>query len=75
MKEETTRDTKPSNGWVVEIETGCWLTTWPGDPGRTLAIENAGRYKTRRTAECALRQAREFRPLVDAKIYRFVNMD
>jgi hypothetical protein len=74
MNTETPKNREPLYGaatcWVVEIETECWLAPWQGDPGRTLRLENAKRYKSQHAAECALRRARKFRPLVYAKIYQ-----
>lgn len=34
----------------------CWLAPWSGDPGRTVVLENAKRYKTRKTAMVAARR-------------------
>ena len=45
-------------GWVVEIETECWRAPWQGDPGRTLLLANAKRYKSEHAANYALRKAR-----------------
>lgn len=58
------------DGWVVEIEPGCWLAPWEGDPGRTLLLANVKRYKSAREANCALRRARTIRPLKYAKVYQ-----
>jgi hypothetical protein len=55
--------------WVVEIETGLWLATWVGDPGRTLLPQNARRYNSISSATMGLAMARRFRPFLDAKIY------
>lgn len=44
--------------FVAEISEGCWLAPWEGDPGRTVVIANAKRYKTWLAAEVALKKAR-----------------
>ena len=31
----------------------CWLAPWGGDPGRTVVLANAKRYKTERGAKAA----------------------
>jgi len=59
-----------NNGWVVEIQPGCWLATWNGDPGRTELREYARQYKSAHAAECALRAARRYRPLEGALVYQ-----
>lgn len=32
---------------------GWWIAEWVGDPGRTLKLENAKAYETKRGAKCA----------------------
>lgn len=54
--------------YVVEIQEGCWLAVWKGDPGRTLVFTWAKVYKTERGAKIALGMARRYRPLKNAKI-------
>lgn len=56
--------------YVVEIQKDCWLANWNGDPGRTLLLENAKRFKTYSAAEKALDKAREYRKLEFAKIHK-----
>lgn len=48
--------------YVVQLEHGCWIADWDGDPGRTLRIENASRFDTISDATKALMEARKFRP-------------
>ena len=54
--------------YVVELQDGCWLADWPGDPGRTIVFENAKVFKTFLSAEKALNKARLCRPLKDSCI-------
>jgi hypothetical protein len=56
-------------GFVVELQTGCWLAEWRGDPGRTLKLENAKRYATEVDAIRAKALARRLREFPDATIY------
>jgi hypothetical protein len=60
----------PVSGWVVQIQPGVWLAPWRGDPGRTLVIESAKQFKTAHAGECALRQARRWRPFAGAFVYQ-----
>lgn len=49
--------------WIVELDKGCWLAPWGGDPGRTLVRESAKKYRSEHAANCAmLRAKRVFRP-------------
>jgi acyl carrier protein len=54
--------------FVVELEKGVWVAPWIGDPGRTLKIENAKRFKRRNHARYGLKMARKYRPFLKAKI-------
>lgn len=56
--------------WIVELQPGCWLATWSGDPGRTLIKTSARRYATERGARIALGIARRIRPgyFLNAKV-------
>lgn len=45
---------------IVELEEGCWLAPWRGDPGRTLVRESAKRFKSARAARAALARHRAF---------------
>jgi hypothetical protein len=56
--------------WVVELQDGLWLSTWRGDPGRSLVVTSAQGYKTERGAKIALGKARRWSPFKDARIYR-----
>jgi len=37
--------------FIVELEKGVWIAQWIGDPGRTLSIKYAEKFKTKRQAE------------------------
>lgn len=52
------------NQYVVKIGIGknCFLSSISGDPGRTLRIGNAKRYKTENAAKAALTRARNNNP-------------
>ena len=63
-------NTCEATGWVVQIEPGVWLSPWQGDPGRTLVLENAKRFKSAHAGECALRQARRWRAFAGAFVYQ-----
>lgn len=54
--------------YIIELQPGCWLAPWSGDPGRTLVRESARQFATRRGATVALRYARQHRPLRDAQV-------
>lgn len=59
--------------FVVQLEKGafgqeCFLADWPGDPGRTLVIENAKRYQSIRTATYTLAYARKYGDFPNAQI-------
>lgn len=53
---------------IVELEKGVYLAPWEGDPGRTLDIRTAKKFKTRKEAEFALMGARNWRPFRNAVI-------
>lgn len=55
--------------YVVELQPGCWIAPWDGDPGRTLVRVNAMTFATQKKAESALMKARSYRPFENAKIY------
>lgn len=48
--------------YIVELEPHVWIAPVEGDPGRTLQIDNATRFRTIRDARHALRLAKKFRP-------------
>ena len=54
--------------WVVELESGVWLSDGDGDPPRTLVIASAQTYETYQYAIDALKWAREFRAFPGARI-------
>ncbi len=54
--------------YIVELECGCWIAEWNGDPGRTLLLENAKRFTCEGHAKTALCDARKYRPFKNAKI-------
>jgi len=54
--------------YIVELQKGCWLADWSGDPGRTHVKESARRYKTFSGATIALGMARRYRDFKKAKI-------
>lgn len=53
---------------IIELEKGVWLAAWEGDPGRTLDVKSAKKFKTRKSAEFALMGARNYRPFANAQI-------
>ena len=55
-----------SKRYIVQLGFELWLAPWHGDPGRTLFVENAKRFTSRRQAEKALEDARKYRPFPDA---------
>lgn len=54
--------------YIVEIEPKVYLALWTGDPGRTLAIRNARRFKTVRSATFGLYEARRYGDFPEAVI-------
>jgi len=56
------------DGVVVELEPGCWIAPWSGDPGRTTVKRKARVYKSWRGARIALGLARKYRPFKNAAI-------
>lgn len=58
--------------WIVELEAGCWIAPWEGDPGRTLAMENARRFTTQHKAELALKRARKYREFLSGRVVRTI---
>ena len=55
-----------SKYYIVQLEYECWIAPIDGDPGRTLKIENAQRFRSRKLAEKALEKAREYRDFPNA---------
>jgi len=54
--------------YIVELQEGCWLAPWRGDPGRTLVETSAQQFETAEGATHALAQARRYRPFANAVI-------
>jgi hypothetical protein len=48
--------------WIVELEPGVWIAPISGDPGRTLVVEHATVFSSRKLAGRALDDARSYRP-------------
>ena len=61
-------DPAPTYAYVVEIQPGCWLAPWTGDPGRTEVLSSAKQYETGRAALRALTAARKYRAMPTAKV-------
>jgi len=55
-------------GFIVKLQSNCWLAQGHGDPCRTVLIENAKVYVSMSPARTALTKARKFRKLKDAVI-------
>ena len=54
--------------YTIELEKGVWLSSVEGDPGRTLDINNAKKFKKMADALKALNEARKYRPFLKASI-------
>jgi len=54
--------------FIVELEPGCWLAPWDGDPGRTLTLQNAESFESPGDASRALSVAQAFRPFKGGKV-------
>jgi hypothetical protein len=54
--------------YIVELQPGCWIAPWQGDPGRTLVERSARRYVSVESAQRALKKARFYSPFVNAKL-------
>ena len=54
--------------FVVELEKGVWIAPWEADPGRTVKIENAKIFNSKKSAKSARTKARKCRDFHDAKI-------
>ena len=61
--------------WIVELWDGCWLSTWSGDPGRTLVKDSAKQYKTEFGANCALGRAKRLFPNRDYSNSRILEVE
>lgn len=58
--------------YIVELQKGCWIAQWSGDPGRTLVKTSARVYKDISRATYGLAWARRFSPFKKAKIVEVV---
>ena len=59
-------------GYIVELEPNVWLCDEAqGDPGRTLSLQNATRYKTLEEAELAMDKAKTYHIFPNHAIYPF----
>ena len=54
--------------YIIELEHKVWLSSVEGDPGRTLDIDNATRFRDRIETNKALRDARKYRPFHGARV-------
>jgi len=54
--------------YVVELEPGVWVCKVSGDPGRTIQLENAQRFKTVPAGKRALKYARSYRPFKNGRV-------
>jgi len=54
--------------YIVELEEGCWIAPWGGDPGRTGKQENAQIFSGRASAQKLLDNAQRYRPFENARI-------
>jgi len=59
--------------YIIELEQGCWLAPWDGDPGITCLKENARTVRYYQNAVYALQIARMDRPFKNAKILEVDN--
>ena len=60
--------------YIVELESGVWLASWDGDPGRTIVKENAKKFKTEEQAKLALEGCRAYRPFIKARVLKHDDM-
>jgi hypothetical protein len=54
--------------FLVQLEEGCWIAYWSGDPGRTMSLGLAKPFETPQAAAGSLRYAKRFRKFENAKI-------
>ena len=54
--------------YIVELDPGCWLADWEGDPGRTVVRKSAKKFPTKIAAALALLEARHFKEFPNAVI-------
>ncbi len=59
--------------YVIELQPGCWIADWTGDPGRTEVLDSAKIYTSKKAAQNALnKMIRKYdhRDLTGARIVR-----
>lgn len=54
--------------YIVELEPGCWLARWRGDPGRTTRKDCAKHFRTKQLATEAKAKAIRLRNYRHAKV-------
>lgn len=54
--------------YIVELEKNVWIAHWEADPGRTIKIENAKKFDSKKSAQKARTEARKYRDFLNAKI-------
>ena len=54
--------------YIVRLEVGVWLAEGAGDPSRTTLEPNAKLFNKFTEAKAALKQARVYRPFINARI-------
>lgn len=54
--------------YICKLETGVFIATWSGNPGRTLVLENAKRFNFKSTAWRAIERAQRIRPFKNANV-------
>ncbi len=59
--------------YMVKLEKGVYLANWRGDPGRTLKIDSAKKFKNRKAAKKSITESRKFRPFPKAEIIEISN--
>lgn len=58
--------------WIIELESGCWLAPWDGDPGRTLVKASAKQFRSRDTAVKSLMAAMKHREFTNPSVEHFL---
>lgn len=54
--------------YIVKLEKDVYIAKWEGDPGRTLKLDSAKKYNNNKNAIKGLKQARKYRPFINAEI-------
>ncbi len=68
-------NTIPSVRYIIEFEEGVYYAGWDGDPGRTLKLENAMIFETKRLAEKILERELENNPHRKYKNSKLITVD